>query len=840
MQYAVLMAKLGHNIALGFLAVFVMSAVANSLENRGLKNLSWLFGIGFGLAGIIGMLSPVEIAPGVIMDGRVVMIAMGGVFGGAPGAVISAVMVIVFRMILGGPGVITGIGVAVTGGVMGYLYRRICKGNVFRINFWGFFALGIALLLAIQPWVFALPEAIRQAFLPEYIAPMIVFFPASTLALGLLVSHEFRRRQSEKELRNAREELESRVAERTGELEHMNAKLEKEIKQRGEIENALLASEEYYRKLVERIPDILFCYDRDGRHLYASLNVKQYTGLDAEEFIGKTHREIGYPEDLSRLRQEAIRKVFDTGLPQEEEFEIFMPHMGRKVFLNWRLFPETGPGDVVQSVLGVSVDVTRRRQAEEALRKSEEAYRELVEQSQSIILRLDPQGNVTFLNEFGREFFGFSADEILGRPIFGTLIPETDSTGCDMSPLISRLLSNPGEIKYNENENVRKNGERVWVYWANSPVYDADGELSEVRCIGTDATDRKKTQEALRRLRRALEQSPLSVIITNAKGDIEYVNPFFSTITGYGEEEVMGKNPCILKSGVHPQEFYEEMWESISAGRNWRGEICNRKKNGELYWESSSISPVRSRSGEITHYIAVKEDITERKRTEALREDVDRIIAHDLKAPVNGFINLPELILMDDNLTDDQRELLEVIRGTGERMLDMINLSGDMFKMETGVYKPRKKPVNLVPLLKTILAEGPGESAVSVAVDGKAPDAETSFVVLGDVPMYRSLLTNLVKNALEAAEPGGEVGVEMAREDGMGVVRISNTGVVPRAIRKNFFEKYITLGKERGTGLGTYSARLITQSNGGTIDMRTDDEGNSTTITVRLPLMKEE
>jgi PAS domain S-box-containing protein len=137
-----------------------------------------------------------------------------------------------------------------------------------------------------------------------------------------------------------------------------------------------------------------------------------------------------------------------------------------------------------------------------------------------------------------------------------------------------------------------------------------------------------------------VEQSPTSIIITNPVGDIEYVNPKFIEITGYTLAEVMGKNPRILKSGEKSPEAYRKLWETIAAGNEWRGEFLNKKKNGELYWESASISPIRDHSGRVTHYVAVKEDITARKQTEALRDQ----LFHDLQDALANVKSLSGLL----------------------------------------------------------------------------------------------------------------------------------------------------------------------------------------------------
>jgi PAS domain S-box-containing protein len=131
-----------------------------------------------------------------------------------------------------------------------------------------------------------------------------------------------------------------------------------------------------------------------------------------------------------------------------------------------------------------------------------------------------------------------------------------------------------------------------------------------------EIAEHKKSEEKLHKLSRAVEQSSSIVIITDTEGEIEYVNPKFSQVSGYSFEEVIGENPRILKSGEQPSEFYKELWDTIKSGGEWRGEFHNRKKNGELYWEYASISPVRNTEGVITHFLAVNEDITERKHLE--------------------------------------------------------------------------------------------------------------------------------------------------------------------------------------------------------------------------------
>ncbi|MFQ5956862.1 MAG: PAS domain-containing protein, partial [Candidatus Brocadiales bacterium] len=179
-------------------------------------------------------------------------------------------------------------------------------------------------------------------------------------------------------------------------------------------------------------------------------------------------------------------------------------------------------------------------------------------------------------------------------------------------------------------------------------------------------SERKHTEESLRKLSQAVEQSPSMVVITDIKGNIEYVNPKFTQLTGYTFKEAIGKTPRILKSGKTPPEVYKQLWKTITSGGEWRGEFCNKKKNGELYWEDASISPIRSKEGVITHFVAVKEDITERKLEEA---QFKRMAYHD------ALTELPNRILFSDRLT------LEIAHAhRNKEMLAVMYIDLDKFK----------------------------------------------------------------------------------------------------------------------------------------------------------------
>ncbi len=184
------------------------------------------------------------------------------------------------------------------------------------------------------------------------------------------------------------------------------------------------------------------------------------------------------------------------------------------------------------------------------------------------------------------------------------------------------------------------------------PLLDETGKPCGAVAALIDITNRKQAEETTRKLCRAVEQCPETVVITDLAGNIEYVNPKFTQLTGYAQEEVLGMNLSILKSGQTPEHVYQQMWDTILAGREWRGEFCNQKKNGEIYWESASISPISNGNGIMTHFIAVKEDITERKQTEAMLRENEARFRSLFENMLDGFAYCQMLYDQQDRPVD--------------------------------------------------------------------------------------------------------------------------------------------------------------------------------------------
>jgi PAS domain S-box-containing protein len=486
------------------------------------------------------------------------------------------------------------------------------------------------------------------------------------------------------------------------------------------------------------------------------------------------------------------------------------------------------------------LEVRERERVEAALRQSQARFTRVTQKLKNRMLFFshDRTGHLVYLSDDTAILGARQPGELLGRQWSEIVdwLPGDIERGEQESRRVfaGEKASSEAEMSFRHREggirHLLVHGYRVH-----------DRELDEDLIEGTaiDITARKAREIRLQVLHQAVEQASVSVMITDRAGDLLYVNPHFSAMTGFAYEEAVGQNPRILKSDEHPKEVYRELWETIISGRVWRGELVNRKKTGELLWVSVAISPIRDDRGDIVHFVGVSEDIGDRKELERIREDVERIMRHDLKNPLSFLIALPELLLMEGNLTPDQQESVSLMRETGQKMNDMINLSLDLFKMETGCYEYKASAVALTPLLKNLLRIFASrletkDLRVSLSLNGAAVDDSTPILVTADDKLLYSMLVNLFVNAIEASPAGATIDIEIATAARV-ALRLCNRGAVPAALRAHFFDKYRTLGKQGGTGLGTYSAKLMANTMGFNLEMQTSDAENRTCILLGMP-----
>ncbi len=369
-----------------------------------------------------------------------------------------------------------------------------------------------------------------------------------------------------------------------------------------------------------------------------------------------------------------------------------------------------------------------------------------------------------------------------------------------------------------------------------------------------DVTASSRAERELRKLTRAVEQSPASVVITDLEGNIEYVNPKFTELTGYKAAEVLGRNPRVLKSGVTPEETYREMWAALRAGGVWQGELCNRRKDGSLFWEEASISPLVDSDGRVTNYVAVKEDVTERKQLGAELEQAQRLeaigrlaggVAHDINNILAVIGGINDLVLEELPEGAPRRADLLEVRAAVDRGA---GLTAKLLAF--GRRRPAElRAVDLSSLVRgvaSMLSRLLGEQ-IELVLD--LP--ERVGAVRADPPGLEQVLVNLALNARDAMPQGGRLTIALAerrieagksgatRDVALGdfvELSVADTGSgIPAAIRDHLFEPFVTTKEVgRGTGLGLAVVHgVVTQAHGA---IRVDSEpGRGSIFRILLP-----
>jgi PAS domain S-box-containing protein len=363
--------------------------------------------------------------------------------------------------------------------------------------------------------------------------------------------------------------------------------------------------------------------------------------------------------------------------------------------------------------------------------------------------------------------------------------------------------------------------------------------------IAADLEEIRRKEAELRKLGQAVEHSPAAVVITDAAGVIEYVNPRFSEVTGYAFGEAVGRKPSLLKSGQTLAETYRELWQTILSGDVWRGELFNRRKNGELFWENTQISPVRDEAGAISHFVAVKEDITARKHAEQalamLNIELEQRVAartrqleaanrelqafsysvsHDLRTPLRAIHGFAHAIEEEggDGLNGELRDYLSRIQAAAARMGELID---DLLELgRIGQAEVMAQSVNLSRLAREIL------DGLAAAEPGRPLDIEVEegVCVNGDPRLLRILLDNLLGNAWKysAGRNPARIVFGHARRDGRVMLMVSDNGAgFDMAYADKLFRPFQRLhaaNRYPGTGIGLATVKRIIELHGGRIE----------------------
>ncbi len=629
----------------------------------------------------------------------------------------------------------------------------------------------------------------------------------------------------------------------------------RDITERVLVEEKLKESENKLQGMIAGSPDLVWLKDKNGVYLECNERFEQFSGIKRTNLIGKTDYAF-FDKELADFFRKNDKLAIEAEKSTMNEENLTFANDGHFELTETIKTPLYNSKGEVVGVMGIGRDITQRKRQERALQESEMRFKTIFNETPMGIALIDSvDGHFYEVNPMYAQIVGRTIEQMTATNWMAITHPEDIQEDLD-----NMALMNSGKTSgYQMTKRYLKpDGAIVWVNLTVTPISITKEIHSKHLCMVEDITESRHAEEQLRKLSQAVEQSPVSIAITDPNGNIEYANPKFLEKTGYSREEIIGQNPRILKSGHTTKEEYKLLWETINNGNDWRGEFLNKRKNGELYWESASISPITNGKGDITHFIAIKEEITYRKETALLlqeknnkieaqndqykylneelviaknhAEESDKLktsflanMSHEIRTPMNGILGFAGL-LKDPMLSgDEQKKYIDIIEKSGARMLNIINDIIDISKIESGLMKLKMTESNINDQIDYIFTFFKPE----VEIKGMKLSCLKSLtsidsIIRTDREKVFAILINLVKNAVKYSNEGIIEFGYLKKGDYLEFF-VSDTGIgIPKSRQKAVFERFIQADIDdkmavQGAGLGLSISKAFIEMLGGKI-----------------------
>ncbi|MCF6167950.1 PAS domain S-box protein [Lutibacter sp.] len=499
-------------------------------------------------------------------------------------------------------------------------------------------------------------------------------------------------------------------------------------------------------------------------------------------------------------------------------------------------------------------DITERKKVDEALNESLEFTRAITQSAPNAIITINFEGFILSWNKTAEKIFGYTSFEMINKSI-QNIIPALEISKHKKTLSIlnnirkENLFGKPIQL-----QGVRKDGTKFLMELSLS-----SWNVGAKKCytgIIRDITESKQAEAENKKLSTVVEQSVNTIIITDINGEIEYVNPRFTEVSGFTAKEALGNYPRILKSGKHTKEFYTQLWKTIKSGKTWKGEFQNKAKNGKLFWEQATITPIKNEEGEIINYLSIREDITIQKKAEkelniALikAKESDKLksiflasMSHEIRTPMNSIIGFSEFLL-ESNLPENKRkDYAEIIITNSKQLLAIVNDILDFSKIEAGVVQLNYQSIDLNKMLNDLYVfYKPIAIESNLMLTCKLGLENAKSIIDVDSTKLNQILTNLLSNAIKFTNEGEvEFGYKLIKNNLQFYVKDTGEGIDEKLKNKifdRFFQGNLDLVKQHtGTGLGLAISKNFVELFHGKIWFTSNEKG--TTFYFTIPYTK--
>jgi PAS domain S-box-containing protein len=610
-----------------------------------------------------------------------------------------------------------------------------------------------------------------------------------------------------------------------------------DISRRKAAEESLKVSEQKLKYHFENSPLAVVEWDKEYLVTQWSLEAEHIFGWKKEEVFGKSLMALHlvYEEDMA-----IVTKTIER-LNGGEELVVTSSNRnytksGEVIECIWYNSVLVDEDRQMSSVISLIQDVTFVKKTERELIESKESYKELVTNAKSIIIKQDTNGIITFLNEFGQEFFGFKEREIIEKTAMETIVPEIESSGRKLDIMVERIYEDPDKFSVNVNENIKKSGERVWIEWHNKALFDTSGNRTGHMAIGVDITERLKAEEALKdtqeKLRSVLNATQESVYMFDREGRFLISNATgVRRLSRASEKELVGHNFTEFMKPELARDRYEKLEQVFVTGKALEFED---ERNGMIFHHN--FFPV-IKNDKVAYVVTYSTDITERKKREteleesqiqllelvATKDKFFNIVAHDLKNPFTSLLGSSELLYMNIHQMEKEsiRELALILNDSAKGGYAILQNLLDWSRSQTGQIQYNPERIHLNAIIENNLAN------IQLHASGKEIslhyDSAKNIFIVSDRNMINTIMRNLLGNAVKYTGRGGKVFVTTTIEPNEIQISVKDTGT---GISKEEMDKLFRLdskfskpgtANENGTGLGLKLCREFAEKMGGKI-----------------------